>query len=690
MIADSMRFNVVFFVCVGLATLFVNNHTFARDFNTIQQDGTLKVLYWSGFESYLPRAGFPLEQEKTAITRFASAHKLKSEFIAIPDFDGLLTALAADQGDLIATNLTVTSSRSRIADFTHPVAYTTEFLVTRKGSTLSKVDQLNQFELAVPRGTAFANTAEGLQKAYPGMKLRYLESNLSTDAVLDQLVAGDIQLTILDGNTLGAIQKYRNDIARSFQASGKRAIAWAVQKGNHSLRDRLNEFLVAENLAADRQPNTQAKNRWQKVKQDKVIRFVMRNNMASYFIWRGELHGFNYEMARHFADKHELRYQIVVAPDNEAMLQYLLEDKADIALGFLTPTAERKAMGIAFSRPYHYASELVVARTDEAAIEDVNALSGRKIYLRPSSSYWSTVSTIQQQVPGLELIPVAETLETEDLIAGVANHTYDLTVADGHILDLELTWRDDVQSILSLGEPKAQSWAVNANHTELLNIVNNYVKKQYRGVHYNVTYKKYFKNEHRLLKVRKDYEALMQQGRLSPYDDLVKQYAQQYNFDWRLLASQMYQESRFNPEAESWAGAQGLFQVMPKTAKELGVDNLQIPENGIRAGVAYLDWVRQRAQYMNPKNDEELVWFSLASYNAGAGHVRDAVRLAKQKGWQSDVWFNHVEKAMLLLSKREYASKARYGYVRGEEPVKYLRNIRKRYLAYKEVTDQLD
>ena len=150
----------------------------------------------------------------------------------------------------------------------------------------------------------------------------------------------------------------------------------------------------------------------------------------------------------------------------------------------------------------------------------------------------------------------------------------------------------------------------------------------------------------------------------------------------------MYQESRFDPQAESWAGAQGLFQVMPKTARELGVENLEVPENGIRAGVAYLDWVRDRAKYMNPKNDEELMWFALASYNAGAGHVRDAVRLAKQKGWHSDVWFDNVEQAMLLLSKREYARKARYGYVRGEEPVKYLRNIRKRYRAYQEVTDR--
>ncbi|MCG8534120.1 MAG: transglycosylase SLT domain-containing protein, partial [Pseudomonadales bacterium] len=152
--------------------------------------------------------------------------------------------------------------------------------------------------------------------------------------------------------------------------------------------------------------------------------------------------------------------------------------------------------------------------------------------------------------------------------------------------------------------------------------------------------------------------------------------------------SQMYQESRFNPTAKSWAGAKGLFQVMPKTAHELGVDDLKVPENGIKAGVAYMDWVRQRAQYMKPKDEQALMWFTLASYNAGSVHVRDAIRLAKQKGWKGNVWFGNVEQAMLQLSKKEYASKARYGYVRGSEPVDYVRLIRKRYRAYQHVTDR--
>ena len=160
----------------------------------------------------------------------------------------------------------------------------------------------------------------------------------------------------------------------------------------------------------------------------------------------------------------------------------------------------------------------------------------------------------------------------------------------------------------------------------------------------------------------------------------MKKYADQYGFDWRLIVSQMYQESRFNPMAESWVGAKGLMQVMPRTAKELKLTDLEDPEIGIHAGIKYMKWVRER--FESELDVKDRMWFTLAAYNAGQGHIKDARRLARKKGWNPNRWFNHVEKALLLLSKKEYAKKARHGYVRGQEPVNYVRNIKNRYEAY--------
>jgi membrane-bound lytic murein transglycosylase F len=224
---------------------------------------------------------------------------------------------------------------------------------------------------------------------------------------------------------------------------------------------------------------------------------------------------------------------------------------------------------------------------------------------------------------------------------------------------------------------------VRAENKKLLAALNRFIKEQYKGVVYNILYKKYFTNKRNIRDLAAGRLGGEEGGGLSPYDEAMRKYADKYGFDWRLIAAQMYQESRFDPKAESFAGAQGLLQVMPRTAKFMGFSKISEPEDGIHAGVKYLDWVRNRFEPTLPFN--ERMWFTLAAYNAGHGHVEDARRLARQKGWDGDRWFGNAEKAMLLLSKKKYASKARYGYVRGIEPVSYVRNIRQLYRAYVEM-----
>jgi len=305
-------------------------------------------------------------------------------------------------------------------------------------------------------------------------------------------------------------------------------------------------------------------------------------------------------------------------------------------------------------------------------------LAGRTIVVRQSSAYWHTLEDLKRQGIALKIEAAPEDMETEELIAKVAEGTYDLTVADSHILDIELTWREDIRAAFPLGNPQQLGWAVRAANPQLLQAMNHYIKKEYRGLFYNITLKKYFKNSHT---IRKHAEfRTTHAGELSPYDTLVQRYAKQYGFDWRLIVSQMYQESRFNPQARSWAGAVGLMQVLPRTARSIGFQDVTPPEQGIHAGVKYLDWVRER---FDPELPVQVrTWFALAAYNAGHGHVRDARRLARKLGLNPDRWFGHVEKAILLLAKRKYARQARYGYCRGSEPMKYVREIKRRYQAY--------
>jgi membrane-bound lytic murein transglycosylase F len=285
----------------------------------------------------------------------------------------------------------------------------------------------------------------------------------------------------------------------------------------------------------------------------------------------------------------------------------------------------------------------------------------------------------------LQLSAVDEEVETETLIQQVANGDIEVTIADSHLLDIELASGLAVKSAFDIGEERPNTVAVRQSNPKLLKALDSFIKKNYKGVVYNVLYKKYFKDKRSINRIARERRDKLKDGKISPYDQITRRYAEKYGFDWRLITAQMYQESRFKPGAKSFAGAKGLLQVMPKTAKSMGFKDLEKPETGIHAGVKYLDWVRNRFKEKLPFS--ERTWFTLASYNAGYGHVLDARRLAKQKGWDPDKWFGNVERAMLLLSQKKYYRKAKHGFVRGLEPVTYVSNIRERYNAYVSLTE---
>jgi membrane-bound lytic murein transglycosylase F len=645
----------------------------------------LRVLSWAGDESLLMRNGSPVSLEIEYLQRFADENYLRLEVIMLAEFKQLIPALLAGKGDAIASNLTITETRKKLLSFTKPITKTFEYLVTGLNSKpLKSPKDLSGREVVFQQGKAYEETAQGLIKAYPQLTLRMIDTQVDSELMMDKVAAGEFDIIIKDGNLLDATMLYRDDLQKGMQASAKREIAIAVAPDNQKLLHQLNDFLQLQSIALV--DNGRYKNRWQKIKQTKTIRFVMRNNFSSYFIWRGQLLGFNYELAKKFAKDNGLRYEIVVAPDHASMLNYLLLDKADIALGFLNPTQRRKDKGIDFSVPYHYASQLLIAKVDDESISSIDDLANRTVVVRKSSAYWDTILAVKQETPHVVLLAASESQESEELIDGVGEGLYDLTVADSHIANLEMVFLDQVKSVLALTEPQGQGWAVKKGHDQLLGNINSFVKKYYKSLFYNVKYQQYFTSGKRIDAHRNDYLSLRDDGTLSPYDIYVKKYAKKYDFDWRLMIAQMHQESRFDPNARSFAGAHGLFQIMPRTAKQMELEDVSDPETGIHAGIKYMDWVRERMTYIKPE-DGQLIWFTLAAYNAGAGHVRDAVSLARKKGWNPHRWFGHVEKAMLLLSKNEYSRKARHGYVRGHEPVKYVRAIKNRYDTFQYLVD---
>ncbi len=658
------------------------NYTETGDLRAIRKHGKLRIISLpsalSESEQWLPREGEAVNSELEMASELAAELGLKPVLIHVEHFKDLIPALLEGKGDIIINNLTATEARKSQLAFSVPLAHSTEHIISRKKNKPASLAALSHRIIAYQAGTSFEDSVLELQKKHPSIKSHPISDNLSEDEILDMLVKKQIDLGVLDSNRIEILKGYRNDFSKGPAISEKRAIAWAVRPESTKLLQAINQFLVEQKLTQKKQIISTAD--LAEIKKRKTLRVITRNNAANYFLWRGELLGFEYELARKFAEANDLRVEIITAPDHESQIPMLLEGQGDMIVGFLTITEQRKQQGITFSRPYHSAPEVIVSRSGKPLFTDLQQLRGRSIYARKSSAYWGTLESLKQQGIEFNMVAVDEDMETEEIIARVASGEYDLTIADQHMLDIELTWRDDIQAAFTLDEVRDHGWAVRKNNPQLLSAVNQFIRKNYRQLFFNITYNKYFKDEHKIRTFRDERLDIDSEGRFSPYDALVKKYAKQYQFDWRLLTAQMYQESRFDPSAKSWVGAKGLMQVMPRTAKELGISKLEKPENGIKAGVMYMDWVRDR--FSAELDVKQRMWFTLAAYNAGQGHVKDARRLAAQLGMNPDQWFNNVEKAMLLLSKQKYYRKARHGYVRGSEPVNYVREIRDRYYAY--------
>jgi len=654
------------------------------DLASITQHGHLRILSPShSHTTHLPRQGFPHNHEHELLETFAESMGVTLGYVTVERFQDLIPYLLEGKGDIIAANFTVTPDRKDHIVFTVPVATVNEQIVTRQDDTrLHTLNDLKGRTITVHRSSAFWDTVSTLQKHYPDLHLQKAPEHFEIEQILDGIAQKDFDLTVADSNLVHAVLAYRSDLRPALTITKDRQIAWGVRPESTDLLTALNTFLNKAQLARHR-PSVSLDD-LPGIRKQRVLRVLTRNNPATYFLWRGELMGFEYELARHFATQHNLRVEMVVPPTREDLIPWLLEGKGDMIAASMTISDQRKSQGLEFSRPYLTVSEIIVARADEpedrlASLED---LADRTVVVRRSSAYWHTLEELKRQGIALKMEAAPEDLETEELIAKVAEGEYDLTVADSHILDIELTWREDIRAALALGDPQQLGWAVRASNPQLLQAINQYLKKEYHGLFYNITLKKYFKNSRTIRKQAK--LRTTHTGELSPYDTLVQRYAKQYGFDWRLVVSQMYQESRFDPQARSWAGAVGLMQVLPRTARSIGFQDVKPPEQGIHAGVKYLDWVRERFDPELPVKVR--TWFALAAYNAGYGHVRDARRLARELGLNPDRWFGHVEKTIQLLAKRKYARQARHGYCRGSEPVKYVREIKHRYEAYQQAT----
>lgn len=659
--------------------------------DAIKKRGTLRVLVQRSEESFLPRTGTPALRDVEMAGEFADSLGVEPVFVVVESYDELIPALLEGRGDLIAAQLTVTNARREKIAFSNSTFGTTEILVGKKGAEgLPKtVEDLAGKTVHVRESSSYVESLNALKKAknLDTLEIAFVPEHEDAEDIVFSVTNGERDLTVVDAHILTAIETYNPRFVRLFPIADKREIAWAVRKSNPDLRSAVDNFLLQNALTSHRERLFTGD--LEGIKERKVLRVLTRNNPITYFLYRGRQFGFDYQLAEYIADDLGVRLEIVVPPSRDQLVPWLLEGRGDVIAALLTKTEQREDK-LAFSRPYMFVDEVLVQKKGEPKLEGVEGLAGKKVHVRKSSSYAETLAALKKKGVDFEIVFTDEQEETEALIRAVADGDIEYTVADDALLDVEIAYGAEVEAGLVLTPPpdgqegaKEIAFAVRPDAKALKGYLDGWVKKNYRGLRYNIAKKRYFKNKRTMYSARK--ERLGKTGEISPYDEIIRQYAKRYGFDWRLMAAQAYVESRFDPKAKSWVGARGLFQVMPRTGKSMGFTDLENPRVGTHAGIKYMRRLVNRLDPKIPLKDR--VRLALAGYNAGLGHVYDAQRLAKQKGWDPHKWFGNVEKAMLLLADKKYARQARHGYCRGQEPVKYVSHIQSLYDAYVEVAE---
>jgi len=438
----------------------------------------------------------------------------------------------------------------------------------------------------------------------------------------------------------------------------------------------------------------------QEIIESGVLRVITTYSPTGYFLYKGETMGFEYEIFKRLADHLGIALEIVLAKNVDSVIPMLNRGEGDIiALGY-TITSDRKEE-VSFTDPYLITHQSLIQRKPEnwrkmtrdnikeSLATDIVDLIKDTVSVRKNSSYFLRLKEMSNELGDSIYIKILPgELSDEQIIKMVSDGEIKYSIIDNHKASIHKSYFPNIDSDTPVSLSQRIAWAVRKTSPELLSIINQGLATIKRKPDYNMIYDKYFENKRQFHK-RLDSEYYTgTTGKFSKYDAIVKKYSAELGWDWILVKSLIYQESMFNSNNKSWVGASGLMQLMPATAKELGVSNISDPEQNIRAGSKYL---KKMYSYWEQIPDSiQRIKFAMASYNCGYSHIKDAQKLAIKHGTDSLIWDDGVDYYVLNLSKPEFYNDpvVQYGYARGNEPYQYVKDIFERYKNYKTFASQ--
>ncbi|WP_300375606.1 membrane-bound lytic murein transglycosylase MltF [Henriciella sp.] len=384
--------------------------------------------------------------------------------------------------------------------------------------------------------------------------------------------------------------------------------------------------------------------------------------------------GYEHDMVEAFADDLGVETQYVVMDDIDALIDAIENGEGHIGAAGLTIT-DLRAERVSFGPAYKNIEESLVCHQDGPKPASIDALKDVGLTVLKGSAYIETLERLKMDHGSLDWTERAAG-SAMPMLLGVARGGIDCTVADSHVAEYARRLHPDLVMPMALTTDRPLGWIYNEKLTGMDDALTAWFADAHASGFLEQLDERWFGHldEFDYVEVLRFVERVEQ--RLPQYRGMFETAAEETPFDWHLLAAQSYQESHWDADAVSPTGVRGLMMLTLPTARSLGVKDRTDPEQSVDGGARYLQRLHERLP--EGIQGEDRMWFALAAYNVGMGHIYDARRLAERQGLNKNNW-RDVERVLPLLSQKKYYSTLRHGYARGYEPVRYVQKIRDYY-----------
>jgi membrane-bound lytic murein transglycosylase F len=412
-----------------------------------------------------------------------------------------------------------------------------------------------------------------------------------------------------------------------------------------------------------------------------TLRVAVDNNSSSFYIYRGSRMGFEYELLLDLGKQLGVQIEFVVASDIDEAFSKLEEGRVDLIAMNVQQNDERESF-VTFTEAIGSMSTVLVGREK---LTSWDTLGMDTVVVRKGAVYKSQLEQIKDSLD-LDFMILEVQDHEEILLDRVYEQELRWTVAEKNVAQTNATYYDELQLGLEVSKEEPVTWALRSTSKNLLQAVNSWLVEK-KKVFIPRTYARYFLNSKNQYERTTNTYSSLGGNRISVYDEIIQENAKTLGWDWRLLAALVYKESRFDTTALSYAGAQGLLQLMPVTVERFGVTNPNDPVESLQGGVKYLQYLDKFWMERVPETNERIK-FILASYNIGQGHVEDAWRLTLKYRKNTQSW-QEVSNFLNLKSDPKYYRDAvvKSGYAKGHIAVNYVRDVLALFQSYKALVD---